>query len=92
MTERFELFINGKELCKSINPDEAVAHGAAVQASILSGNTDEKTDELLLLDVTPLSLGVETAGGMMTNLITRGSTIPVKKTQTFSFDHKVHSK
>ena len=77
-------YFNGKSLCKSINPDEAVAHGAAVQAAILSGNTDEKTDGLLLLDVTPLSLGVETAGGMMTNLISRGTTVPAKKTQTFS--------
>merc|ERR1711991_992307 len=77
-------YFNGKSLCKSINPDEAVAHGAAVQAAILSGNTDEKTDGLLLLDVTPLSPGVETAGGMMTNLISRGTTVPAKKTQTFS--------
>lgn len=77
-------FFNGKELCQSINPDEAVAYGAAVQASILSGNGDEKTDGILLLDVNPLSLGVETAGGIMTVLIPRGTTIPTKKTQTFS--------
>jgi L1 cell adhesion molecule like protein len=77
-------FFNGKELCKSINPDEAVAYGAAVQAAILSGTRDEKLDQLVLLDVTPLSLGVETAGGIMTNLIPRGTTVPTKKTQTFS--------
>lgn len=75
---------NGKELCKSVNPDEAVAYGAAVQAAVLSGVKDEVTDGLLLLDVTPLSLGVETAGSMMTILIPRGTSIPAKKTQTFS--------
>ena len=77
-------YFNGKELCKSINPDEAIAYGAAVQAAILSGVADEKLDQLVLLDVTPLSLGVETAGGIMTTLIQRGSTVPTKKTQTFS--------
>ncbi len=77
-------FFNGKELCRSINPDEAIAYGAAVQAAILSGTKDEKLDQLVLLDVTPLSLGVETAGGMMTVLIPRGTTVPNKKTQTFS--------
>jgi L1 cell adhesion molecule like protein len=77
-------YFNGKELNQSINPDEAVAYGAAVQAAILSGNGDSVTDEILLLDVTPLSLGIETAGNVMTKLIPRGSTIPSKKTQTFS--------
>lgn len=82
--ELLSAFFNGKELNKSINPDEAVAYGAAVQAAILSGNTDDKLNGLLLLDCTPLSLGVETAGNAMTVLIPRGSTVPVKKTQTFS--------
>eukprot|EP00455_Lapot_gusevi_P017708 TRINITY_DN1953_c0_g1_i16.p1 TRINITY_DN1953_c0_g1~~TRINITY_DN1953_c0_g1_i16.p1 ORF type:complete len:670 (-),score=296.94 TRINITY_DN1953_c0_g1_i16:143-2152(-) len=77
-------FFNGKEPCKSINPDEAVAYGAAVQAAILTGNTDEQTQNLVLLDVTPLSLGLETAGGVMTVLIKRNSTIPCQKTQVFS--------
>ena len=77
-------FFNGKELCKNVNPDEAVAYGAAIQAAILAGHGDSKTSELLLLDVCPLSLGVETAGGIMTPMIPRNTTIPCKKTQTFS--------
>ena len=81
--EMLKEFFGGKELSKEINPDEAVAYGAAVQAAIMAGVSDH-TKDILLVDVAPLSLGIETAGGVMTKLIPRGTKIPVKKTQVFS--------
>jgi heat shock 70kDa protein 1/2/6/8 len=84
LQEELSKFFNGKELCRSVNPDECVAYGAAVQGDALLGGTTKRTQEILLLDVTPLSLGIETAGNVMTVLIKRNSTIPCKKEQTFS--------
>ncbi len=77
-------YFGGKKLNESVNPDEAVAYGAAVQAAILAGNQDEKLNDMVLVDVTPLSLGIETVGGIMTNIIDRNSTIPCKKSKVFS--------
>tara|TARA_B110000211_G_C14085335_1_gene556437 strand:+ start:181 stop:2226 length:2046 start_codon:yes stop_codon:yes gene_type:complete len=82
--ELLSSFFNGKKLCDDINPDEAVAYGATVQSAILSGIKDDAINDVVLLDVVPLSLGLETAGGVMTTLIPRNTTKPTKKEQTFS--------
>jgi len=77
-------FFNGKELCQSINPDEAVAYGAAVQAAVLTGDSSEAIRDVLLVDVAPLSLGIETAGGVMTKIVERNSRIPCKASNVFT--------
>jgi endoplasmic reticulum chaperone BiP len=77
-------FFNGKEPNRGINPDEAVAYGAAVQGGILSGEGGEETNDLILIDVAPLTLGIETVGGVMTKLIPRNTVIPTTKSQVFS--------
>jgi L1 cell adhesion molecule like protein len=84
MQKMLQDYFGGKTLCNSINPDEAVAYGATVQACLLAGKKSKKLNDLLLLDVAPLSLGLETAGGVMTALIPRNTSIPVQKKQTFS--------
>jgi heat shock protein 5 len=77
-------FFNGKEPNRGINPDEAVAYGAAVQGGILGGQATDETSGILFIDVTPLSLGIETVGGVMSPIIKRGTVIPAKKSQTFT--------
>lgn len=82
--ELLKEFFDGKEPNSSINPDEAVAYGAAVQAGILGGESSGSTQDILLIDVTPLTLGIETVGGVMNGIIPRGTVIPTKKTKMFS--------
>jgi len=84
-------YFGGKALCKSVNPDEAVAYGAAVQGAILSGRRNAKTNDLLLMDVAPLSLGIETTGRVMSIVIPRNSAIPCIKTQTYTTEHNYQS-
>ena len=84
MRKLLQDFFNGKELCNSLNLDEAVDYGVAIQAPVLNGDKDDAIQDLLLVDVAPFSLGIETAGGVMTKLIPRNTTIPATKSQVFT--------
>lgn len=90
--ELLQQMFDGKALCKSVNPDEAVAYGAAVQGAILSGQRNSQTDDVLLMDVTPLSLGIETTGRVMSVIIPRNTPIPCVKTQTYTTDANYQTK
>jgi len=92
MQQMLQEFFGGKKLCRSLNPDEAVAYGAAVQGAILTGARSKATDNLLLLDVTPLSLGIETTGRVMSVIIPRNSPIPCVKTQTYTTEENYQSR
>jgi len=89
--EMLQEYFGGRQLCKALNPDEAVAYGAAVQGAILSGRRNKKTDDLLLMDVTPLSLGIETTGRVMSVIIPRNTPIPCVRTQTYTTEHNYQS-
>merc|ERR1711865_1303464 len=92
LQEMLIAMFNGKALCKTLNPDEAVAYGAAVQGAILNGKRNSKTDSLLLMDVTPLSLGIETVGRVMSVVIPRNTPIPCVKTQTYTTEQNYQTK
>lgn len=92
LQESLSAFFGGRQLCKALNPDEAVAYGAAVQAAILSGQRHSKTDDVLLMDVTPLSMGIETTGKVMSIIIPRNTSIPCVRTQTYTTESNYQTK